>query len=169
MKMTKITSIMNLSEHLQKAVTDQRFRYQWLVSQCKTQGLLAQTKRPEHDIIPMSLNTFKEYADAYIEGGFRSLDQLRVAILEQVDKPKNSRKKDDKEMAEKVVALTNQLERVQQQKAVLQKAYFELNKIMLQVITDAPHHRRSLERHSELYDNYFSLRLVVEKDEQKTL
>lgn len=165
MKMEKITSIINLSEHLQKAITDQRFRYQWLVAQCKTQGLLARTKKPEHDIIPMSLNTFKEYADAYLDGGFKSIDRLRLTVLEQAGKPKKSKQKRDDEMAEKVIALTDRLERVQQQKAVLQKAYFELNKITLQAIADAPHHRRSLERHSELYDSYFSLRLIVESDE----
>lgn len=165
MKVVKATSVMRLNEHLQKAGRDQRFRYQWLVAQCGTQGLLAQTKKPELGIVPMSLNTFKNYADAYIEGGFKFLDELRLTVLEQAEKPKKTKQKRTDDMAVKIVALTDQLERVERQKAVLQKAYLELNNITLEVINDSPHHRRSLERHNELYNNYFSLRLIAEKDE----
>lgn len=165
MKAVKATSVMRLTEQLKKAARDQRFRYQWLVVQCGTQSLLARTKKPELRIVPMSLNTFKNYADSYIEGGFKFLDELRLTVLKQSEKPKKTKQKRTNDMAVKIVALTNQLERVERQKAVLQKAYIELNKITLQVINDAPHHRRSLEQHNELYNNYFSLRLVAETDE----
>ncbi|MDP4532855.1 hypothetical protein Q9252_11940 [Marinobacter salarius] len=160
MKHSHIISVKSLSETLDKATQDRRYRYKWLLESCKTQGSLAQTNKPDLNIIPMSLNTFKQYANTYIDGGFQLIDNLRRDVLEKAGKTKNTKQEKSDAISEKVRSLSSQLELAQKQKAVLQKAYFELNEIALEAIANSPHQKRLLDRHNELYDKYFSLRVV---------
>ncbi|MEA1079187.1 hypothetical protein [Marinobacter qingdaonensis] len=160
MKQSQIISVKSLTETLARATQDRRYRHKWLVERCKTQGSLAQTHKPELNINPMSLNTFKKYADTFIDGGFQLIDKLRLNVLEKAEKTKTTKQEKSDAISKKVRSLSFQLELAQKQKAVLQKAYFELNEIALEAIANSPHRKRLLDRHNELYDKYFSLHVV---------
>ena len=162
MNKDKIRSVKALNEVLERAVQDQRFMYAWVAVQCKSQGALAQTHKPNLGIKPMSLNTLKGYANEFLVGGFEQLDVLRKAVLCRAQSTTRPSGTEPDRMAEKISDLQNELRRVQEQKATLQKAYFELNQLALEALPNSPHHQILLKRHNKLYESYFGLRVVEE-------
>lgn len=56
------------------------------VSAIKSQGKLAKWQDVERRIIPCALNTLKSAAEDLLEGGYASLDQLRLSALSVIER-----------------------------------------------------------------------------------
>lgn len=132
-----------------------------LLSACRSQNGLASLHLPEHNIFPMSLTTFKKNGNLLFgTEGWQHLNQLRKQLNNLTNE--NSCTKDSlrpnrgtaarRDLA--IKALKEQLNQITHGYYVLQKAYFELLKIV-----------RPLERIDELvrdkliyHHNLFSIR-----------
>lgn len=152
----KKKSIKNLYEQMKKAKNSSDVSYDWIYAQSKNQNDLAKTKRKSLGIVPMSLNTFKEYSDEYIKGGFSEVSSLRkeLYIIYKNREKKVSAGRD------KIISPSKELEVAAKSRAILIRAYSDLNRIALDAIANSPAHKRDYEKHKELYERYFSLRLV---------
>lgn len=152
----KETSVINLYKLMLEAASGDG-EYSWLTSKCGNQSKLAGIERKSADIMPMSLNTFKAYADECIDGGFCAVNALRKSLSAKSKKKSESASSKLKSMNRNY---KEQLEESERMRAVLVKAYSDLNRICLDAVKKSPEYFYELERHNALYDQFFSLNLV---------
>ena len=152
----KTESVKNLHKAMRNALTNDD-GFSWIIKKCGRQSSLASIERKSLEIQSISLNTFKEYADECIEGGFDTVDNLRKEIK---NKYKNKKTTQTQTLKERSKTYKEKLEEAERQRAILIKAYNDLNKICLDAIKKTPEYQFDLERHNELYGRYFSLTLV---------
>lgn len=156
-KKKKIDSVCSLYKELLEAKHSKKPSLQWLKDNCKSQGKLASSKNKSLDIVPMSINTFKEYADKHIDGGFKAINKLRQDIQKN-NKPITKRKKS--RITEEKAELKIKLEGAVRSRAIMIKAYNELNRITLDALATNKIYQRDYNKHIALYKDIFSLRLV---------
>jgi len=128
----------------------------WITSKCGSQAATASIERESIGILSMTLNTFKKHADLELEDGFYQIEKLRIAIKNN-SYPKNLRIKKDKSKAETYKEKLIEAERL---RAILIRAYADLNNICLDAVKKSPEYQYDLDRHNELYKEYFSLRVI---------
>ncbi|WP_271912021.1 hypothetical protein [Vreelandella alkaliphila] len=135
--------------------------YSWLTSKCGSQAAIASVEKKPLGIQSMTLNTFKKYCDAALDGGFEKLDKLRIAIKNKAlsGKSEAARKKKNK-----VAFNRKKLDEAERLRAILICAYTDLNRICLDAVKKSPEYKFDLDRHNELYREHFSLRLVDKND-----
>ncbi|MCX7553725.1 hypothetical protein OS175_07530 [Marinicella sp. S1101] len=154
-------SILSLYEVMVTALNaSDKNKYSWLLSKCVTQGSLSSTERKSLGIYPMTLNTIKRYADLYISGGFKQLDKLR----KQLKTFQTSSNRASLKPRLSISDYKKRLAEAERMRAVLIRAYNDLNSIALDAIASSPQYVYDYERHNKLYCNYFGLSLV-EDDE----
>jgi hypothetical protein len=160
-----ITSVKNLYREMILAIKGDSKKYKWLLSECLDQSNLCKIKREQSNIKPIALNTFKKYADIHIEGGFDRVNELRGTLkkryLESVRTSKNIDKKqadDDKVKLDEAVRA----------RAILIRAYNDLNSICLDAISNSPKYQYDYEQHVKLYRSYFCLE-AANNNEKTTL
>ena len=143
--------------HAMKQALDNPLDYVWLTSKCGSQAAIASVERKSIGIQPMTLNTLKKYSDVAFDGGFGQLDKLRVAIKNKVKDGKigAKRKKEDKAAFYK-----KKLDEAERLRAILIRAYTDLNRICLDSVKKNPEYKFDLDKHHELYREYLALRLV---------
>jgi len=135
--------------------------YSWITSKCGSQAAIASVERKSVGIHAMTLNTFKKYSDTALDGGFEQLEKIRVAIKK---KGKNSRNKKSNETKSKALFYKEKLNESERFRAILIRAYTDLNRICLDAVKKSPEYQYDLDRHNELYREYFSLTLVADND-----
>lgn len=155
---TRIASIISLYKEMQAAKECKDDSYNWLTSKCNNQSRLAQVSRKSAGIEAMALNTFKQYADTYIDGGFARINILRKE-LSKSSKSKIKVKED--RLKEKTTTIQQRLDQADRMRAILIKAYIELNAITLDAIASSPQYEYDYNRHKELYSKYFGISLVI--------
>ena len=128
--------------------------FAWVINKCGRQSSLASIERKSIGIQSMSLNTFKTYANEYIDGGFDTLNNLRKEINQ---KYKNKKPTQTQKLKERSKTYKEKLDEAERLRAILIKAYNVLNKICLDAVKKTPEYEYDLERHRELYTRYFSL------------
>lgn len=144
---------------MRKALKCNDRSYEWLINNCKSQADLASVERKSVGIQPMSLNTFKKYANEILDGGFKEIDRLRRTLKNyKQNKPasKKLRLKDDLER------IKDRLDKAERTRAILIKAYSELNQITLDLLANTPKYQNEYERHKKLYAAHFGLCMVVD-------
>ncbi|MBL3557596.1 MULTISPECIES: hypothetical protein [Marinobacter] len=135
--------------------------YPWITSKCGSQAAIASVERRSIGIHAMTLNTFKKYSDAALDGGFEQLEKLRVAIKR---KSKNANGETSKGTKSKTAVYKEKLDEAERLRAILIRAYTDLNRICLDAVRKSPEYQYDLDRHNELYREYFSLTLVANDD-----
>ena len=154
MNRNKQQSILNLYLELKKL--DTSTKKSELLFFCTSQHKLTKYKDDSKRIIPMTLNTFKEYSNSCLEGGFATIDNLRKKLHENVT-GRSGNKKRRKE--EKLRVYKSKLEESERARAILIRAYNDLNSICLDAISINSPYEQDYKKHKLLYDNYFSLSL----------
>ena len=162
----KAKSVINLYKLLLEASDIFSDDYLWLAESCKSQGALAKVKKTGLGIIPMSLGTFKTYCNDYIEGGFEQVNIKRQKVISMY---KRKEDKQNLKPKETIASLKNKLDQAHRARAVLMKAYHELNSITLDVMSENSAYKQNYKAHCELYANHFGLNLVIDNDEETTL
>lgn len=144
-----------------KAAIKKKGEYGWLISKCTSQSSLAAMERKGEGILAMSLNTFKKYANEVVPGGFDEIDDLRRALKSSSIKLslKSRKNAQNKEKSTKLM-----LEESERFRAILLKAYSDLNRICLDAISRSPEFEYDYQKHSELYSKYLGLRLVDDNE-----
>ncbi|MFM0328952.1 hypothetical protein [Paraburkholderia strydomiana] len=61
-------------------------KHRRLIDSLKTQGALAALNLEEEHVVPCSLNTLKKSAALGLDGGFKELDNLRNAVVEELER-----------------------------------------------------------------------------------
>lgn len=135
--------------------------YAWLTSKCGSQAAIASTDRKSIGIQAMTLNTFKKYSDIALEGGFDQLEKLRIAIRQ---KNKDSKNKLSSGKKSEIADYKHKLNEAERLRAILIRAYTDLNRICLDAVKKSPEYQYDLDRHNELYLDYFSLKVVGNND-----
>lgn len=156
-KQINIDSICSLHNELVKASSSKSYDFLWLRKKCNKQGQLALTERKSLNIIPMSLNTFESYANKHIDGGFETIDKLRLKLHSQ-RKKYHKRKKE--RVSEINTDLKDKLEEAIRSRAIMIKAYNELNRIALDAIAHNRTYERDYKKHIDLYKGFFGLKAV---------
>lgn len=152
----KQESLKNLYKAMCNALDDGD-SFAWIINKCGRQSSLASIERKSIGIQSMSLNTFKIHADEYIDGGFDTFNNLRKAINQ---KYKNKKPTQTQKFKESSKTYKEKLDEAERLRAILIRAYNDLNKICLDAVKKTPEYQYDLERHNELYGRYFSLTLV---------
>jgi hypothetical protein len=135
--------------------------YPWITSKCGSQASIALIERKSIGIQAMTLNTFKKYSELALEGGFEQLEKLRISIKQ---KCKNLNNKSLNNNRSKALAYKDKLDEAERLRAILVRAYTDLNRICLDAVRKSPEYQYDLERHNELYREYFSLKIVANND-----
>ncbi len=119
-----ISSLIALKKLLQTIIeAPKEFRAKGdLLKSLKSQGGFAKLDLPEHNITPTSLNTIKRISDSSLDGGFESLDKLRLAALRAIENALQQNKRSNKitrsGLSQRVVELESE-NRVLQQELLL--------------------------------------------------
>ena len=160
-----ITSVKNLYREMISATKGDSKKYKWLLSKCIDQSSLCEIDREQSNINSIALNTFKKYSDIHIEGGFEHVNKLRRTLkkryLESVGTSKNIVKKQADDYKVK-------LDEAERARAILIRAYNDLNSICLDAISKSPEYQYDYEQHVMLYQSYFSLEIAT-NNEKTTL
>lgn len=157
----RVKSVKALYDHMKLAKESSDESYNWLISKCDRQSSLAGLSRKSAGIHGMSLNTFKKYADDHVNGGYAAVDTLRRSLCRN-DKPKVELQKG--RLKEKNADLRRRLEEAERFRAIILKAYSDLNRIALDAISASPQHSYDYQRHQELYGKYFGLTLIIDNE-----
>ncbi|MCO8260185.1 hypothetical protein NC656_01295 [Pseudomonas asiatica] len=134
----------------------------------KSQGGIAKLERAVTDdrgdtlqVIPMSLNTLKTYADAHLPGGFKALNDLRLKALEALEiaakRGERSNKRTRSGLSLKVAELEHELELHRQTNMLLLKAIAECHEWFYN-IRDAS---SALQREKDAQDAADTVRAVL--------
>ncbi len=154
----KSHSVKSLYHEMLLAVKSDGNNHNWLIRKCNRQSVLLGVQRKSLGIIPMTLNTFKKYADKYINGGFKEVERVRSIIKKKyLDKKSNQAKK----IEENKINYKIKLDEAERARAILIRAYNDLNKICLDAISRSPEYQYDYKRHLKLYGTYFSLELAT--------
>ncbi|NVE90726.1 hypothetical protein [Vreelandella titanicae] len=135
--------------------------YAWLISKCGSQAALASVEKQTKGIQAMTINTFKKYSDAALDGGFGRLDELRIVLKKRAQNGKNEVSREKKK---DIAFYKEKVDEAERLRAILIRAYTELNRICLEALKKSPEYKFDLDRHSDLYREYFALRLVDKDD-----
>ncbi|MCW7554530.1 hypothetical protein NX722_18255 [Endozoicomonas gorgoniicola] len=154
-------SVIALFNEMTKALEEGCDNYHWLISKCRTQSSLSLIERASDNIHPMTLNTFKKYSNLYIDGGFESINKIRIQL--KTKRPNSLPAKKKQRQEEKVIDIQSKLEEAERMRAVLLRAYNELNKITLDALVNSPQCQNDYQKHKKLYASYFGLNLVKNK------
>ena len=152
-----ITSIKSVHQELLNALSSNSDDYVWLRNNCNTQGKLASTERKSKHILPMSTNTFKTYADKHISGGFKEINALRKNLYSSQVKTNRTKKDISKE---NINNLKDELDKATRSRAIMIKAYNELNRITLDAISSNETYQRDYNKHIDIYKGFFGLKIV---------
>jgi hypothetical protein len=156
----KTTSIVSLYSEMLLARNCNDGSYSWLLSKCKNQSSLSTVERMSVNIKPMTLNTFKKYADVNVDGGFVCINTLRKELHKKYNpRLKSTQKK--KRAKDNILSLKQKLEGAERQRAVLLRAYSELNQIAVDAIKNSPQNEYEYKKHIKLYSSFFGLKVVV--------
>jgi len=137
--------------------------YNWLLSKCKNQSSLCSIERKSTGIISMTLNTFKKYSNDNIDGGFEKINTLRKEIYNKYNpKVKTANKKEN--LKKKNLSVQKRLENSERQRAILLRAYKDLNQITLDAICNSPQYDYAYKKHSKMYYKYFNLSIIVDNE-----
>lgn len=156
-------SIISLFNEMVKALNANDDSYRWLLSICDNQSSLANAERKCIYINSMALNTFKKYSNQYIDGGFKEVNKVRVALK---NKRRGGYKKVKVDLRSDIKTLKQKLEDAERTRAVLIRAYADLNSITLDALSGDSIFNSEYLRHQELYSKYFGLSVVSINDEK---
>jgi len=140
-------SVFNVSELLAKYIKQQTAPPAWLIKACVSQGSIVSLSKPELNINPMSLNTFKKCAEHRIVGGFHQVDTLRKRLK---TKPNSKNKTVVKNK-------NNELHEAQRLRVILTRAYQDLLRISEKGKKYDPIIERELVEHQFLFGQYFGV------------
>lgn len=99
----------------------------------KSQGGLAKYMNAELDIHSTSINTLKRVCAEVIDGGFKSLDDLRKGALERIEDYEHREKASNKRTR---TGLLMRVEELEQQILVLKQSNYLLTQALSEVISD---------------------------------
>ncbi len=150
----KESSINVLYQEMLMSLKGDPCEHKWLTSNCNTQTSLSKIERKSVGIIPMTLNTFKKYADNLITGGFEEVNRLRLEIKKKSSQIKPSK---IKTLKSNITDYKTRLDESERARAILIRAYNELNGICLDAISRSPEFQYDYRRHLSLYSKYFGL------------
>lgn len=157
---TKTTSILNLHKEMLSALKNSD-DYHWLISKCASQSALAAIDRKSAGITPMTLNTLKKYSEENIDKGFEEIDRLRKELKKL--KVQNKKSKTQKQK-ESISSYKDRLDKAERSRAILIRAYNELNEICMDAIARSPQYQYDYNRHKNLYGKYFGISEVVDNE-----
>lgn len=157
---TKALSVKSLFNEMILADKCDDDTYSWLILTCKSQSLLSSISRRSIGVEEMTLNTFKKYADNEIDGGFSSVNALRKKLYKK-NNPKLNRKAKKDRQRDRQTNLKVKLEEAERYRAIILRAYNDLNKITIDAIKTNPKYEYDYLKHEELYSEYFGLKMVV--------
>ncbi|WP_235691247.1 hypothetical protein [Aliivibrio fischeri] len=161
MSSKKIQSVIALFEEMKKAERSYSESYEWIYLHCSSQSDLAGIVRKSKCITGMTLNTFKKYCDESIDGGFKSVNNLRAKLY----KKRFSKEVKKVRPQDKLRELAVRIDELERSKAILIKGYNELNTITLDLLISSKGNSFEYRKHRELYSSYFGLNLVVDNEE----
>ena len=141
-----------------KSVNDE---YDWLSSRCSNQSKLSTLERKSVGIIAMTLNTFKKYANENINGGFDEINRARQELHKKRLKNKVPK---EKVFKNNITNYKTKLDEAERARAILIRAYNDLNTICLDAISRSPEYQYDYQRHLKLYGNYFSLKVATKSE-----
>lgn len=157
-------SIHNLYTEMQNAYNNDLQGYEWLTSKCNNQESLASVSRKGKQIVKMSVNTFKKYAESNIDGGFGSIDSLRCKISQKYNGVELTLD-EQKLPVNKLEEAQIEIDKLKRNQAVLIKAYNDLNRITLDLIAkDVNGNTLDYQNHQDLFSRYFGLDLAVDSE-----
>lgn len=117
-----------------------------------SQGGLAKYSNIELDIRPTSINTLKRVCTEVVDGGFKSLDDLRKGALERIDEHEHREKTSNKRTRTGLVMRVEELEqsilKLKQSNHLLTQALYEVIsdiKSVANIEDEIPRNRRSQE------------------------
>lgn len=84
-------SVIALRQALLDAINDPSNANQKLLDACSSQDKLAQLEIADLKIYPMSLNTHKGACDRVLDGGYKTIDQLRLRAIDVYEQFKASK------------------------------------------------------------------------------
>lgn len=165
----KAQSVINLHSEMKKALDDNTNNYAWLISKCDRQDNLAKLKRRTKGIEGMALNSFKKYCNDHIPGegnfnGYEVVDNLRKELIKR-------NKNIPLEVSNEGANLTpleeakQQIDNLRRNQAVLIRAYNDLNRLTLDLITNSKGNALEYNKHKKIYANYFGLKVKVDNEE----
>lgn len=135
-------------------------KYQWLISKCSDQSSFARVERKSIGVTPMTLNTYKKYAEDNIQGGFQEIERVRKKLKNKYIKPLPK----STETGKSIDNYKQKLEKAERARAILIRAYVDLNSICLDAISRSPEFQYDFNRHKKLYETYFKLALTVDNE-----
>lgn len=157
MSESKRNSIECLYRFLKPEIESEEGTPKWIYEACATQESLARLTRQDENIIGMSVNTFKKYCDEYLPGGFAEIDSIRKTLSREG----NQRNKKPVKVARNPdVSYKRKLDKADRERAMLIRAYWDLNKILLDALPHAPLGEIEYRKHQEIYGKYMSLTMV---------
>lgn len=156
----KIKSIVNLHKQMISSLKNSE-NYHWLISKCSSQATLANIERKSEGVVPMTLNTFKKYAEENIHEGFNEINRLRKEIIKI--KLKNKKKNTDKQ-TKSISSYKNKLDNAERMRAVLIRAYNDLNEVCMDAISRSPQYQYDYNRHKILYGKYFGISIAIDNE-----
>jgi len=152
----KASSIKSLYNEMMAALKNNDGQFNWLISKCSDQSKLSQLERKSVGIIPMTLNTFKKYADENIKDGFNEVNRVRKELnIKFSNKPNTNKYKGN------ITSYKTKLDEADRARAILIRAYNDLNSICLDAIDRSPEYQYDYQRHLQLYGNYFNLNVAT--------
>lgn len=165
----KAQSVINLYSEMKKALYDNADNYSWLISKCDRQENLAKLKRRTKGIEGMALNSFKKYCKGHIQGegnldGYDVVDNLRKEINRR---HKNMPLESSNEGANltPLEEAKQQIDNLRRNQAVLVRAYNDLNRLTLDLISNSNGNQLEYSKHKKLYADYFGLKIKVDNEE----
>ena len=156
----KIASIINSHKEIISALKNSG-DYHWLISKCSSQSRLAGIERKSAGIVFMTLNTFKKYADEYIDGGFNEINRLRKELKNRTAKGKKIKSQKQKES---LSSYKKKLDDAERMRAILIRAYNDLNEICMDAISRSPQYQYDYNRHKSLYRKHFGISIAVDNE-----
>lgn len=160
MSNSKEESIRALYRTMVEAMNDPS-GYSWLISKCGSQAAIAAIERKTIGVHAMTLNTFKKHSDIALEGGFEQIDKLRVALKK---KSQGAKRNTANKTKSRISDCKKKLDEAERLRAILIRAYADLNRICIDAINKAPEYQYDLDKHNELYRDYFSLKVVANNE-----
>lgn len=163
LKDPKSLSVITLFKEMKIADKCNDDSYTWLITKCKSQSMLTSISRKSIGIEGMSLNTFKKYANEEINGGFSAINTLRKKIYNK-HSPKHKNHEKKKRQRNHATDIKKKLTEAERYRAILIRAYYDLNQITLDAIKGNPQYEYDYRKHNELYKKYFSITMAVNNE-----
>lgn len=159
----KAQSVISLHTEMHFVLSENANKHSWLTSKCTSQGDLAGISRKAKGIMSMSLNTFKAYCDEYIDGGFALVNTQRKKINNEISIVNNQADEMGKPQSKLDEAL-KEIDKLRRNKAILIKAYNDLNRLTVDLIANSEGNSFEYTKHKALFSSYFDLKLAVDND-----